>query len=481
MEPLNWRAPLTPLLACDLVMVIFFGGLPSSRMSQGDILSVSKTILNDDRCKPTEPRVPLSLLILYPSFIVFIMRDTARPIYFIVVVACAALVALMSRLLPASRIGIPQRFQTRSGLRFGSASLSKITNATTTTRPFQDCTGTASERRSLAAMGDEATQQDWRDMAACTMERRRQLQAHFFLHVSKSGGTSICDFTKQQRQACFSQDLQDAHCQIGDPLHTGPRWMHTTPDNFKVAKWIPFNDNHTPNPTCDEMRQYTQEQGIKFLMKENYLPRKEPAGGGTSCEKSFWTSIILRDPADRVVSHYNHMRRGCLKDNDHALCESEMLSSADNHYFNLTKMKSNFHLITDNYYIRSLSEKAVFHDERDIGNDKVLLQRALTVLRGIDWIMLLEDHDTMPFILHEGLGLEGPLLHSNSNHGEHIDVTAQDVRRLRRWNRADYVLYNEALRLHQLDVVSIKKFQQYAPEALGSARANDKSCCGVIC
>jgi hypothetical protein len=54
-----------------------------------------------------------------------------------------------------------------------------------------NCTGTAAERRSLAALGDAATEENWRDMAKCMRQRESRLKGHYVQHVSKSAGTYI--------------------------------------------------------------------------------------------------------------------------------------------------------------------------------------------------------------------------------------------------------------------------------------------------
>jgi hypothetical protein len=189
---------------------------------------------------------------------------------------------------------------------------------------------------------------------------------------------------------------------------------------------------------------------------------------------------------ERILSHYNHIRHFCETRNEPGVCDEAMLDNTNSHFFNFSVMAKHFHLVTDNYYLRSLSNMDIFGSTNDVGNDKALLKRALRVLRSIDWIMPLKDEEALMFVLHHGLGLEGSLNHANTNHAEHKKVTEQEFRLLHRWNRADYVLYKEALRLHKLDVVSIEKMQQHAPGELVAAAPKKTgnehlSCCGVIC
>jgi hypothetical protein len=225
------------------------------------------------------------------------LRDKSKSTAACMIVLYGGLV-MLGLILTFRHLGMPQRFQTRSASSSSSSTMTMMDPA------FQNCTGTAAERRALASLANQATAQDWLDMASCVSNRRRQaIHGHLFLHVSKSGGTSICEFIQQkQNRACYQSDLQNDHCQIpGPPINTGPHWMNTImPDSFRMPNWMPFDQNVLSDPTCDEMKNFTQQHDVKFLMKENFLPRSKDGVGGTACTESFWTSLIVRDPGESV-------------------------------------------------------------------------------------------------------------------------------------------------------------------------------------
>lgn len=63
------------------------------------------------------------------------------------------------------------------------------------------CTGTPEERRALALLGDSVSPKRWRDMTQCMIDREKTLTGVFALHISKSGGTSLCNLFKTEK--CF--------------------------------------------------------------------------------------------------------------------------------------------------------------------------------------------------------------------------------------------------------------------------------------
>ena len=64
---------------------------------------------------------------------------------------------------------------------------------------IRNCTGTPRERRALAKLGDQASPSDWQAMTKCVLQRQHKLRYIFGLHVSKAGGTSLCNLFKDQK------------------------------------------------------------------------------------------------------------------------------------------------------------------------------------------------------------------------------------------------------------------------------------------
>lgn len=54
--------------------------------------------------------------------------------------------------------------------------------------PLEECTGVPFQRRELAALGTQVTDQEWLQMKNCTKRREESLSGVYALHVSKSGG-----------------------------------------------------------------------------------------------------------------------------------------------------------------------------------------------------------------------------------------------------------------------------------------------------
>jgi len=68
--------------------------------------------------------------------------------------------------------------------------------STTTTTPTTSILGCKGAR-----LGESASSQQWREMTPCMIDREESLMGIFALHISKSGGTSLCNAFKNEQ--CF--------------------------------------------------------------------------------------------------------------------------------------------------------------------------------------------------------------------------------------------------------------------------------------
>ena len=355
--------------------------------------------------------------------------------------------------------------------------------------------GTTAERRRLvASRGSRKAWQGWGSAAIQRLGDSGPLLAHYFLHVSKSGGTSVCSAVKDEA-GCKASDARAQGGLCHTPaLDTKPKWTRDPDNYFGLPLFVQYSQNHGKDPgkdpDCREVETASKLLGIRFLANENYL------SDDGACSDRFLTSIVMRDPVDRILSHYNHMYRLCTEVGRKKHRCNEMLYSDDKRTdddkmaFNVSIMKDRFDFVSDNYYVRSLSGKEGFESPYGfLGNDKSMLEKSLKVLATYDWIMLIDGRGSSgqnnALIFKKGLGFESHLGRQNLHHSDsqYAGLTTEDRIWLLSLNSPDYALWGEAQRLHSLDVASIHMLEDFAPKVLRlnrKGKGNEK-CCGNIC
>ena len=168
------------------------------------------------------------------------------------------------------------------------------------------CAGTPGDRRHLAALASEegpggvVVPRDWRRMASCVASRRRGLLRHFGLHVSKSGGTSLCDVFKKAgcsapRRNCWGNRRNDTRFR--------PQWMRSGADSRHFPALFAMQKGGARNTTCNDVSRFMLHGKHSFVMSENFLPNNGHLCMGDS---QFSNVVILRDLLDRLLSHWGY-------------------------------------------------------------------------------------------------------------------------------------------------------------------------------
>ena len=361
---------------------------------------------------------------------------------------------------------------------------------------LQNCTGTPQERRMLTMLGNKASQKDWEHMTEYVTKRRNSLHYHFGLHVSKSGGSSLCDLLRKQK--CWKM-RRPKNCQDKPrEFDFSPIWYRksinpTYKMNFPPWAFITDNTNNRDDVQCEEIANYLNRTQQGVIMSENYLPNY-----GTPCDDGqFSNFIMLREPMERLLSHYNHIfPLGCNMDGPQTrnFCKSLLLNTtADNkiHVFNATLLAQAFDVITDNYYTRSLNNKEVYispfgltlpGQNQTLQAGKDVLDQALQNLHKFDWVLLLGYHKGNEAILTDGLGFPRGMGFSNVRGSKNNTfLTNAGNQYLESINTLDQRIWREAQMLHALDVISIKKMQQSNFSSSNPYQSESKRCCGNIC
>lgn len=387
------------------------------------------------------------------------------------------------------------------------------------TRIPTTCTGSPQERRALVN-NELANPEDWKRMTKCTLDRFSKLYGHFSLHISKAGGTSFCEALKAKTQECrqlpphkeYNGTNYNYNCYVSQnkvipdgPLwkqqkfNLGPRWtrLHMQ-KKLKLDSWMGGfpEDNSIP---CSIIENHLENEDNMVVFSENHLV------SGNTCQKGMVNSIVVREPMKRLLSHYNDIYLWCLKYKDNPLCLNMLLGgnlTGGVRIYDTMFMTESFDFITDNIYARSLNSNDVYYAPLGFEgmSSEVILNSALESLSQFDWVIMIGSGDATEsenndLILKDGLGLGIGLPHSNtvgtkksssSTTKTPSTFTTQGKVLLRKLNDLDYRIWDEAQKLHQLDVSSIKLMKEHGADVFLEYEANKRKdegdyCCGYVC
>lgn len=295
----------------------------------------------------------------------------------------------------------------------------------------------------------------------------------------------MCDVMKND--GCFIEGKEKNCFLRSDGVDLGPHWVRKQREaeiNFNIGEWAYYRENKTKSSSCSNIRSCLHKHNHTMAMSENWLP------SGGVCKYDFLNVMIFRHPLDRLLSHYRHLYANCVKHSTLALC-SQMLTTDG--YFDIDFMNKTFDIITDNYYTRSLNEQTVYKEPTGFnGNGSKFLKSAKRNLQNFDWILIIgpeggKEQNQTKLIMEQGIGLSDGLPHSRqrSNKKPMPQWSTDDEVRLRNVNTLDMKLWNEALKLHELDVISIERMKSASTDLWnqrleGRCNKNNTSCCGTI-
>ena len=355
-------------------------------------------------------------------------------------------------------------------------------------------------------------------MGRCMVEANAARNAILVLHISKSGGTSMCETSRLE--GCSNGDGGDTptttaipgddgggvFTNCNDPrLDDGPHWLATSPDASYHTNLdnFPSRRRDLGVSTCAQRRDWAAAHRMNYMQIENYYSSEMQAE--QSCAGYFVNVVYVRDPLDRLFSHYReiltnsggpsliprydaHLKQTGIgwgpdwSDERLYLDPSATPRAYNVSYLSRTVMS----ILSDNYNVRSLAGEGVFGvPYGGIGEAQYAV--ALEALRRFDWIFPLGAPAT-DAILHLGLGWAHGMADlsreqkrpARGGADAFLPFSASDVAQLSELNRFDLRLGEEVNRLHALDVASIEQLQRYYPAAVAPGAGSD-SCCGRTC
>ena len=323
--------------------------------------------------------------------------------------------------------------------------------------PFTLCSAVA--RRRLAEDSLRTGRSDaraWAAVGGC-LDRRRAGAPVWFLHVSKSGGSSLCaaaaaagchDAGRAEggRNGCWSRELGD-----------GPDWMV-----------VPMARTRH-NVSCAERLAHCRRRGIDFLAREAELPT--PDGTPTVCSGSLTSVMLVNDPIVRLASHLGEIYAHSYEAVGYGklLPPSEMLLRGGRHYDVSRLLRSPFALLADNFLTRYLSGAPA--SKLPFGTINAShAAAAMRTLRAVDWVLPLASSH-VGRVLVAALGWPRAAAWGAEPERARVgrlNFTIDDAseRWLRHVNRHDAALLAEAEHLHRLDLMGLEQLKAHSPRTL---------------
>jgi len=331
-------------------------------------------------------------------------------------------------------------------------------------------------------------------MGSCLTKSRQLRHAILFIHVSKSGGTSLCQAALKERcvdPATVVDKLGQpkrelwSNCWNEIPFDDGPRWVRM--ELLTQPVWFAHNATFRAAnaSTCAQRAHWAAVHQATFMAIEDAI--SGPMVEAELCRAQFITIILVRDVIQRIHSHYREIVRESRQLGHHELLDAILLNPERTPcVFNVSRMIQRLDLITDNYYTRTLAGEEVYWAPLGAVTSKNA-HRALQVLSVVDWVLPLESPQ-VEYVLTVGLGWQHGLCSPSCSRVderryEFASFSSEDTLLLQSLNGFDMRVHAEAQRLHQRDVISLHKLQENAPQAVGPALGSSVSwaCCGFAC
>jgi hypothetical protein len=201
----------------------------------------------------------------------------------------------------------------------------------------------------------------------------------YFLHVSKTAGSTFCDAGRHN--GCTSCN-DNCHTDLDAYL-----WNGTSTDWLKSTSAEEIASTKHRLTTCADLSAYYNRFDVTIEGNENFLTT---AG---LCPE-FWNVIIFRDPIARVLSHLRMLQ-------DHHWREDANLTG----HPTVEEVFAKLPMLTNNYFIRSLLGEDVFL--LPFGSiTPAHLSEAKRVLEGFDVLLTMDEANSslMDSQLHSTLG-----------------------------------------------------------------------------
>ncbi|KAG2488252.1 hypothetical protein HYH03_013242 [Edaphochlamys debaryana] len=273
-----------------------------------------------------------------------------------------------------------------------------------------------------------------------------------FAHVSKSGGTTLCQLA--QKNGCQTESFEPhRNCEV-QAFKDQPRYIDGR------AHYALRRGGHTACDRPVKPMGFRRELSCDFrraqLIRSNYTiyaneytaqGGKEDPGLAHSCGNML-TVLQIRHPHDRALSHIRHVWRSY---EEHCGDDRSIFFRGGHNMSTWSRLLPS---PTNNYLIRSLLGESVFHlPSGDITESHLDLART-HLTQQYDVLLVLEDQDQSAQAMRYGLGWKAFELHANSA-GEDAedDGSPQDLQVLWDLNTLDLELYKYGVVMAALDAI----------------------------
>ena len=180
-------------------------------------------------------------------------------------------------------------------------------------------------------------------------QQLREKEAVHFLHVSKSGGMSMCALAVAN--GCRVPD-------DGTGLHNSNCWSR---EMFDGPEWERSKSRPSKYSNCVRQVEFSQRMRFNFLAKENALE-------GGICPQLL-NLLVVRELIARVLSHWDEIR----------LKNARRLSGSNAYHW-----ARRFPIVSRNFYVRSLNGPGVY---RSANTTVVHLNRAIERIDRFDLVL----------------------------------------------------------------------------------------------
>lgn len=196
------------------------------------------------------------------------------------------------------------------------------------------------------------------------------------MHVSKSAGTALCRAAKEARPK--SAPRRD-DCLVED-LHLQLNWFRRSSLTraMGLLDYIPWGalQPSFQDVSCQDIECGLERTKWSVVTSERNIPSLDTSStNGHSLFPRLVNSIACRDPIDRIESHYEHLISSCWSyhhnknktdpngNHDPEQCFSLYKSDQDRTKFDVPELLQSLDILSDNYYLRSLSSQDVYKYE----------------------------------------------------------------------------------------------------------------------
>eukprot|EP00198_Chlamydomonas_reinhardtii_P002242 XP_001691578.1 predicted protein [Chlamydomonas reinhardtii] len=311
-----------------------------------------------------------------------------------------------------------------------------------------------------------------------------------FAHVSKSGGTTMCQLA--ERNGCRTESFALSRNCLVSKFDDRPRYINYAYHRTQRPRGARTRCDRPPKTidrrrnevSCRRRRKIMLQHGHNLYMNEyTALGGAEDPSLAHACGNML-TVLQIRHPYARVMSHVKHMWHAYSV---HCRDDKRLYFP---HGHNATHWSLLLSAPMDNYLVRSLAGEAVFGlpsggvTEEHLGLARVLLMQQYDVL------LVLEDPSLTHAALSYGLGWAEQQLHVNSAQARgpepgSDDGLPQDPEVLYGLNRLDLELYGFGVAMAQLDAVvrALHRrtlLKESVPPAALTPRQRNTLACGFV-